>query len=193
VYGDKEGDSYKNFGLNQVEFIDLTDQLKKNDAQLFEKIFLSQFEETMQYIIRTYNAQHENAYDATMDALLDFRNRIVEDKISYGNLRFLFTRIASQFYLRNIKKFQFTDVDENLIEEVEPTTNDEDLRTLKLAWENMGDNCRQLLHSHIHNKQKLKDIATQLKKSQEAIRKQKERCIKKLIQLFKESSINRDL
>lgn len=187
-----EGHSYKNFGLNQEEFIDLIDQLKKDNAQLFEKIFLTQFEESMQYIIRTYNAQHDDAYDATMDALLDFRNRMVEDKISYGNLRFLFTRMASQYYLRNIKKFQFTDVDENFIQEEESTTNEEDLGALKLAWRSMGVNCKQLLHSHIYNKQKLKDIAFRLEKSQESIRKQKERCIKKLIQLFKESSINLD-
>ena len=182
-----QGESYKNFGLNQDEFITMVDKLKKGDAELFEKIFLVQFEESMRYIMRTYNAQHENAYDATMDALLDFRKRIMADKIAHGNLRFLFTKMASQYYLRNSKKFQLTEVNENLIGHTEDTLDEEDLRVLKLAWSKMGSNCTELLHSHIYENQKLRDIAISLHKTQEAIRKQKERCVKKLIQLFKEN------
>ena len=94
----------KNFGLTEATFERMRQDLRANDTLFFEKVFVEQFKETMAYVKREYRAAHEDAYDATMDALMDFRKRFVQGKLRYGNLRFLFTRMATQTYIRNKKK-----------------------------------------------------------------------------------------
>ncbi|MEW7292140.1 RNA polymerase sigma factor [Aquimarina sp. 2304DJ70-9] len=178
---------HKNFGLTQASFKKLIADLKRNDTFFFEQVFLKQFEETMNYLCREYKSSHEDAYDATMDALIEFRTRFVDGKLQYGNLRFLFTKIASQMLFRNLKKNN-TNRDSTifLVQEVdiEPTESIEELGRLNKAWQILGDSCKQLLTWHFYGKMKLSEIAEEAQKSPATIRKQKERCIKKLKDQF---------
>ena len=91
-----------NFGLTEHEFDTLRLQLSEGDDSLFERIILAQFESCLRYLQRQYKLPYEKAYDVSMDALLAFRRRLVEGKIRYGNLRFLFTQQASHIYLKEI-------------------------------------------------------------------------------------------
>ena len=87
----------QNFGLTEKEFNDLLRELKNDNTLLLEKIFLIQFPETVDYLMHRYRADQLSAYDATMEALLKFWQRLSDGKIRYGNMRFLFIKIAVQF------------------------------------------------------------------------------------------------
>ena len=88
----------KNFGLSEEEFVQLKAQLVRGDEKLFQVIFFAHFESCMNYLKHQYKVPHEKAYDVTMDALLLFRRKILEGKVRYGNLRFLFTQMAQPHF-----------------------------------------------------------------------------------------------
>ncbi|TPN83008.1 RNA polymerase sigma factor [Aquimarina algicola] len=177
---------HKNFGLTETSFNKLVADLQKNDTQFFEQVFLKQFGETLKYLCREYKSSYEDAYDATMDALLEFRTRFVDGKLKYGNLRFLFTKMASQMWLKNQKKAT-TDIDGIAYlaqKEETDTIPSEAFTKLSSAWESLGESCKQLLTWHFYGKMKLTEIAEEIQKSPATIRKQKERCIKQLKEQF---------
>ncbi|MEM1336677.1 MAG: sigma-70 family RNA polymerase sigma factor [Bacteroidota bacterium] len=179
----------KNFGLTEASFGQMVLDLKANDTRFFQKVFLEQFKETMSYVKREYGASQEDAYDATMDALLEFRKRFIEGKLQYGNLRFLFTKMSTQMYLRNKKKQQPLIGDWEMATE----TADEQIKTpvpesFKTAWQSLGASCKQLLTKHYYGAIRMTEIAKELSTSPGTVRKQKERCIKKLKDLMLETS-----
>ncbi|TSE10230.1 RNA polymerase sigma factor [Aquimarina algiphila] len=177
---------HKNFGLSETSFEKLITDLKRNDSHFFEQVFLKQFEETMKYLCREHKSSREDAYDATMDALIEFRARFVDGKLKYGNLRFLFTKMASQMLFRNLKK-NTSNIEGviTLAQETETESIDsEELSLLNNAWQILGDSCKKLLTWHFYGKMKLSEIATETQKSPATIRKQKERCIKQLKEQF---------
>lgn len=177
----------KNFGLTTIEFQEMVDELRDGKDRLFERIFFTHFGDCISYVQRKYSASHDDAYDATMDAALDFRLRLIDDKIQYGNMRYLFTKMATQFYLRNIKKFRMTEIEESDI--LEPDQIDEDdVIMLRSSWSLLGEECKTLLSMNFYSNMKLSVIAEIKGKTAASIRKQKERCLKKLIDIFSKQS-----
>ena len=73
---------HKNFGLTEAAFNDLLISMQKGDNALFENIFLVHFDDCMNYLKRKYQATHEDAYDASMDTLLEFAKRLRDGKIN---------------------------------------------------------------------------------------------------------------
>lgn len=181
---------HKNFGLSPESFERLIADLKKNDTFFFEQVFLKQFKETLRYLQREHRVTHEEAYDATMDTLIEFRARFVDGKLKYGNLRFLFTRMASQILIKNWKKNAAKMEDMSyLAEELDADSSEsEELSWLNSAWQLLGESCKQLLTNHFYGKMKLSEIAEETQKSPTSIRKQKERCIKQLRDLFSDKA-----
>ena len=179
-----------NFGLTEYDFEQLLVGLKKGDTTLFEDIFFRHFEECLNYLKNRYRAQHDDAYDATMDTLIEFRQRLVDGKVSYGNMRFLFTQMASQQYLRRIRSNKFSPISELGREEegIEAMFDDDDLIKLRQAWKLLTPECQQLFKMNFHQGMKLVEVAQTLNRSAETIRKQKERCKKKLIQYFNDQT-----
>ena len=175
----------KNFGLTKTQFDELVNQLQSGINTIFERVFLSHFQDCRIYLVRQLNAPTEVAYDVTMDALLEFMKRLKEGKITYGNLRFLFTKMASQIYLKRIKKeSHITQIDEidlpiEMIE-VEPS----DLAILEQCWDQLQERCQKILKAFYYDNIQLKELADKLEKSPTALRKQKQRCMEHLKELF---------
>ena len=124
-----------------------------------------------------------------MHTLLEFHHRIRDGKIQYGNLRFLFTRMAGQYYFKWIKKENLTtelsDLDlADPPEDVDP----EMLAVLDKAWNLLCDKCRGLLKAFYYDKKTLAEIAEAQDKDPAAIRKQKQRCVEKLRDSFTQQS-----
>lgn len=180
----------KNFGLTRAKFNQLVNNLHRGDDELFRQVFTAHFDDCMQYLQRNYHSSHTNAYDATMDTLLLFCQMLKEGKVSYGNLRFLFTRMASQHYVRVQKKasrnIELDDQLELLVDTSSSSIPEHTLDALNKAWNKLGPNCQKLLKSFYYDRVKLKDIALQLGKSDASLRKQKERCLRKLQTLFQQ-------
>lgn len=179
----------KNFGLSESAFQEMVLGLQKGDEKLFEEVFLQHFQDCMNYLKRQYNASHENAYDTCMNTLVEFRKRLIAGKVSYGNLRFLFTQMAGQIYLKWIKKEKLKDpilgMDFIQIEEV---VTKEDLSILNKSWDGLCNNCQQLLKNFYYEDIPLSRLAETMGKSAVAVRKQKQRCIEKLRNLFIQNS-----
>lgn len=173
----------KNFGLSETAFEQLLLQLQKGEHQLFENIFLNHFRDCMHYVINKCKAPQEDAYDVTMETLLDFRKRLIAGKIQYGNLKFLFTQMAIQKYLKWIKKEkQQPKLTETIVDPLEDDT--EDLQLLEKSWGKLGDQCQDLLKGFYYQNTPLNQLAEVLQKTPAAIRKQKQRCVDRLRQLF---------
>lgn len=175
----------KNFGLTLFAFEEMLQRLEQGDKGLFEKVFMAHFQNCRLYLQRNYKASPEDAYDVTMDTMLEFCKRLLAGKIKYGNLRFLFTQMAGQIYLKWIKKQQVRQSIEGVdIPDLSNTLEESYFQTLEKAWEGLCVDCQKLLEEFYYKEIELKAIAVQVEKSAAAVRKQKQRCVEKLQKLF---------
>jgi DNA-directed RNA polymerase specialized sigma24 family protein len=172
----------KNFGLAETEFNGLRDKLADGDEQLFEHVFLQHFEPCLAYVIREDKAAEDVAYDSVMDAFLSFRMKVVQGKINYGNLRYLLTRMARQYYYKRAKKEADTSLEplNEPGEEPDFMLDPSATELLQKGWKKLGTKCRELLHSFYYLDQELKGIAAATDRTAAAVRKQKQRCIDEL-------------
>ncbi|MBL7782467.1 MAG: sigma-70 family RNA polymerase sigma factor [Saprospiraceae bacterium] len=174
----------KNFGLTQAEFDILLEKLRQGDNELFEKIFLAQFGHHKKFLKTNFKVQDCNAHDAVMEALLRFRQLLIDGKLRYDNLQGYLLMIVKAIYLKNFTNNRELPTDE-FVEvvswlEIEPF-DEESLDSLEKAWQKLEDLCRQLLKGFYYDRTDLRTLTVQLNVSSEAnTRKQKERCIKKL-------------
>lgn len=180
----------KNFGLSEIAFNEMIHKMKNGDERIFEVVFLSHFEYCLNYIQGKYKASYENAYDASMNALLAFCKGLKDGSITYGNLKFLFTQMAGQYYFKWIRKDKNQEPLEG-IDMPEEVNNFEQssLDKLDKAWELLGDQCKNLLENVFYNKKPLTEIAKKHEKSPTAMRKQKQRCMEKLRGYFKQMNL----
>ena len=176
----------QNFGLKAAEFAQLQANLLRGDETLFERVFVKHFDDCRVYLIRNCSAQADDAYDVTVETIIVFRKRLLENKVEYGNLRFYFTKMAKDSYLKMVEKNKKMPVSELVVNESDRAEDadggfDEDqLTSLDSAWAKMGEDCKNLLTRHIYNGVQLKEIAAALNEAEANIRKRKERCMSKL-------------
>ncbi len=93
-----------NFGLTKNEFEQFVDRVKDGDESLFIRVFNVHFKSSVRYIQNKFSISEEAAYDTCMDTLLEFRSKLKTGKITYGNVRFLYTKMAVHNYLDELKK-----------------------------------------------------------------------------------------
>ena len=184
---DESGMDSKNFGLSRTAFQKLLEALRAGDDDLYQQIFLAHFEDCLNFLKSQYKASHQNAYDASMDGLVAFCDLLKKGRIQYGNLRFLFTQMAGQQYMKRIKEnsrlLELTS-EWDVADEPDGDLPTGALDTFNEAWPQLGKGCQQLLKSFFYDQRKLKEIATQLDKNETAVRKQKQRCMTKLQEIF---------
>ena len=180
----------QNFGLKAAEFAQLRTDLLRGDETLFEHVFVKHFDDCRVYLIRNCAAQADDAYDITLETIIAFRKRLLENKVEYGNLRFYFTKMAKDSYLKWLEKNKRMPVSELVVNEADRSDEadnrfDEDqLKVLDSAWEKMGEDCKNLLKSHVYDGLQLKLIAQSLNEAEANIRKRKERCMDRLKSYF---------
>ena len=176
----------QNFGLTEEEFHKMTAALEAGDKSMFELVFLNHFASCRDYLIRTYRAAPEDAYDATMDTLMEFYHRMVAGKIQYGNLRYLFTKMGSQIYMKSHKKWNVFSMfqQESDVQMVDDVHEEETDQVLNKAWEKLGDGCQHLLKAFYYDNKTLNILAAEMGKDPAAMRKQKQRCVEALRSCF---------
>ncbi|CAH0999483.1 hypothetical protein LEM8419_00783 [Neolewinella maritima] len=176
----------KNFGLSEARFVRLAEELREGNPLLFETIFIAQVDFCKNTLQKTDGYTPEEAHEASMDALLYLRKLIINNKITYGNLRHLYIRIARQRYARKRGKHLRT-VD------MTPETHDrpEDVpfeateyEQLKAALSRLGEGCQRLLKSYYFLNNSCAAIAELTGNKAAAIRKQKSRCVTRLRAYF---------
>lgn len=176
----------KNFGLTEDQFTEMIGALNQGSERLFEQAFLNHFDRSMNYLITKNGADREVAYDITMNTLLEFRKRMIQGKVKYGNLNFLFTQMCSQRYKREMGK----KIDHDTYQQVnleDETFDEETFALLDKTMEKMGEECQSLIQDVYYNKLSYKDMESKYSKASAALRKQKERCITKLKMLIRQN------
>jgi len=177
----------KNLGLSEPVFNELVTQLKQGNEVLFEKIFCRFFKKNIAILKGKYQANHENAYDCVMWAMLRMRQMLLDNKVTYGNLENYFTRMAVTRYIKfqSRKKEVATDTFPDIGIGEEQFFDAETMEILNKAFAKMGDQCQQLLKGFYYDRIELKELTEIIGDSSAAnTRKRKERCLKKLRQLF---------
>ena len=176
---DKE-ESGKNFGLSKVDFDELVSRLRQGDDQLFRQVFLAHFDDCMAYLKRRVGASHEDAYDMTMETMLRFCDQLKAGRLNYGNLRYLFTKMATQLYQKWKRKgqhyLQVDDLEIAFEEDPSPAMK----RAFEQAWSRLEEPCRQLIGRFYYDKMSLRKLAEVFSKSETATRKRKQRCMQSL-------------
>ncbi|MBK9737889.1 MAG: sigma-70 family RNA polymerase sigma factor [Saprospiraceae bacterium] len=168
----------QNFGLKKDEFVAMTTSLKLGDEHLFERVFLSHFDDCIAYLVTNFKCDRETAYDITMDTLITFRSKLIHDKISYGNLRYLFTKMASQLYLKiNLTESKL----KNILMDVgvEEEYHEQRFNSLEAAWATLETEDKKLLQCYYYDDIALKDIAYQTNTNEATLRKKKTKSYRK--------------
>ena len=130
-------------------------------------------------------AEYAEAYDSSMDAMLDLCRRIKSGRIQYGNLRFLFTRVACQYCNNRKKEGQVLEALDGVEPEpIRPDVPDDLLDLLEESLDRIDEPCRSLLQQFYFYKQPLKELAALAGRTEAALRKQKQRCLAGLRSLF---------
>jgi RNA polymerase sigma factor (sigma-70 family) len=180
----------RNFGLTRLEFEKLRNELKSGSQQLFEKVFLTHFDQCKRYIRNAYTMSDDDAYDLTMDTLVEFQ-RILRDteRYSYGNLCYMFTLKAVQDYIKkkNRKKqlhFVPTAILPETADEEMLQIEEVDIQRMEIALDKMCEDCRYVLTAYYYDGIQLKDIANKLNIRADTLRQRKKECIKKMRTLF---------
>ena len=177
----------KNLGLTEESFSNLLEQLRGGNELLFEKMFVQYFKKNLNLLKKKYKATHEDAYDCVMWAMMRMRQMLLENKVSYGNLENYFSRIAVTRYIKSqSRKKEFATEEIPELDTGEGIFFDEEtLGILDKAWSHLGDSCQALLKGFYYDKKELKQLTEILGDSSAAnTRKRKERCLKKLRELF---------
>lgn len=187
LHTESKGPREKNFGLSEKEFSQLLTDLRAGDNQLYERIFLRHFEECRYYLFQYDGATPEEAYDIVMGVLLRFHDLLIAGKIKYGNLRYLFTLMAHQDYVRRHKDSICLgelkpDLQELADEKIGFTQEEYDI--LHRAFRSLGRSCRELLEAFYFTRRNLKQLAEEQGRPATAVRKQKSRCMARLRKNF---------
>ncbi len=176
-----------NFGLTELEFQKMLDALKAGDEELFEKIFLSEAEESIKTLRRHHGRSYEDSYDAVMDTLIRFRSCLVEGKLVYGNLRYIFNRMVKFRVLKKItrtKEFSSDELELFDVPVVEDEYDSDQLEKMQAIWNGLKEEERKILHLRYNLDARLKDIAQNLGITESALRKRKQRILDKIREQF---------
>ena len=176
-------ESKSNFGLTEDEFNEVLNQLKAGNEDLFLKIFVTHFQECRFYLIDKFGVTKEKSYDICMDTLVEFRSKLLSNKIKFGNLRFLFTRMAVNNFLDETKKAQkVNEAIEVFMDQkgADVSETHEYFDLLKKAINSLSDDQKSLVEALFYSQKDLKEIAEEQNVSYANIRKMKQRVLTKL-------------
>ena len=177
----------ENFGLSRTEFDRYVDNLINGDESLFTKVFKHHFHKTVSFLMSKFSIEEELAYDACMESMLDFRSKILNGKIQYGNLNFLFKRMAVNRFIDDVK---YSKKIKGAIS-VFCTTNSSNtlekndfLNLLDESISMLSDHQKELIHQCFYTNKDLLSLANENNENYANLRKRKERVLKKLKTTF---------
>ena len=172
-----------NFGLSKEQFDSLVLKLKKDDESLLTHIVENHFKSCIYYLTYNYKISESSAYDICLDTMLIFRKKILLDKISYGNLTYLFTRMAKNIYI-DIQKSRnrVEDAIKQFSERDDLYKENEDLffELLDKSVHELDSDNQKLLNDIYYSNKDIHLLAQENNISYPALRKRKQRMISKL-------------
>ncbi len=176
-----------NFGLTKSQFDRYVENLREGDDSFFTDHLATQLPESMSYLQAKFGCSRDKAYDTCLDTFLNFRTKILNGKITYGNLRFLFTRMCINEYIdhgKNQIKVKKS-ICEFLALQKNQTVDQEDFFvTLDWAIDQLPDIEKDLIKDLYYSEKSMQTLAEEKSLSYSNLRKKKERTIKKIRTYF---------
>lgn len=172
-----------NFGLSKLEFNEFVNKVRDGDESLFIRVFNIHFKSSVRFIQNKFSISEEVAYDVCMETMLEFRNKLKNGKISYGNVRYLYTKMAVHKYLDDIKrKKKVTEAIDVFMEGSKSLSISETefLATLNLAIDNLDESQKHMIKEIFYSGKETEQIIEENEISYSTFRKRKQRSLDKL-------------
>ena len=175
-----------NFGLSKSEFIICVDNLKAGIDDIITKHVAHQVPETTAYLKRRFSITRQESYDICMNTLLRYREKLIQDKIQYGNLRYLFIKMCINHFLDcEKKKRRVNEAVGRFLDLKSPAIDKEDLfKKLESVLTDLNPDQQLIIHKIYHSGQSMEFIAEELNISYANLRKKKERILNKMRELY---------
>jgi len=177
----------RNFGLTEEDFLHYATKTKSGDESLFLHISNTHFDQCIAYLRSKFKLGDGDAYDICLDTMLIFRTKILKDKIKYGNLNYLYTRMASNVFLDRIRQSNKVDSAIDFFSEDDGSyqvNENEFLDILEVAMEKLDPENKLLLENLYFEEMDIHQIGEKMNLSYSALRKRKQRMLEKLKSLF---------
>lgn len=177
--------------MSKISVQKAIDLLRSGDNKILEKIYLENRESFINFS-RKYNVSQEEAVDIYQDAILVFRDNVIEGKIDGldSNISTYLFAIGKYKIYHNFRqrsktehKADFDNVEESVELDVnfltEELTNEQKL--LQTCFEKLGRRCQSVLRLFYYEGYTLDEIKDILKYSDKKVLKsQKSRCLRHL-------------
>ena len=173
-----------NFGLSVDRYSQLVDKLKIGDESLLRHIAQNHFDSCIKYLMHNCKVSESQAYDLCLDTMLIFRNKLLADKITYGNLNYLYTRMAKNALVDKIKKDKRiqTAVDLFTIHDSSDDNENEKqmFEVLEESMSELDEGSHTLIKEIYFSDKDIHQVAEQQNISYATLRKRKQRLLEKL-------------
>ncbi|MEM9546246.1 MAG: sigma-70 family RNA polymerase sigma factor [Bacteroidota bacterium] len=178
----------QNFGLSSHQFDEMVKKLKDFDNALLDHIYHVHYEPCRDYLRERFTIDEEMAYDLFMDALVSFRAKILNGKITYGNIKFLYTRLTINCYMDRHRRKKRLDVAlSNFIKTINQgveVVEEKYFNILQKCVSQLKDKDAALLRQLFLDEIPGEELAHQLGITYAALRKRKARALDRLKELM---------
>lgn len=174
-----------------LDLKELVQHLKRNDNTCLKTIFLEHGNYCTKNLIKKTNCSVEDADDIFIDAIINFRERLLCDKIEYlTNIRaYLFSTCYNMWLVKYRKSKQHESHAEDIRSFYKDSANTSDLDKEELytlannAISTLGDKCQTIIRLFYLNKLTMTEIAEEMGFAGAGVAKTiKARCYKKLME-----------
>lgn len=175
-----------NFGLTESEFNRCITKLIDGDDSFITNNMLHQLSESMAFLQSKYTITRNQAYDICMNTLLEFRRKLINGKISYGNLRFLFTRMCSNQFIDGEKINKKTNEAINTFLEIKSAPEDQELlyERLEAILHQLSPEQSSFIKEIYYSGKSPEKIASEQNITYANLRKRKQRILSKIRGLY---------
>lgn len=175
-----------NFGLSKSEFQMSVENLKAGINDILTKHIAHQIPDTISYLGKRFSLSRQVSYDICMSTLLKFREKLIQDKIQYGNLRFLYTRMCINHYFDAEKKRKQTDAAVHTFLELNTGNFNQEVfyKRLDTVVDDLDKEQQTLIDNIYRSGKSMENVAADLNISYAALRKKKQRLLKKMKEMY---------
>lgn len=177
-------------------------QLQKGDNRYLEELFLKESDFCIKNLIRTTDCPKEEAEDIFVEAVMDFRQRIISEKLTaVDNVRnYLYTTCKNMWFNRLKKKksqekkhhlisdFLYEELEDDPITTMENLEEEQKLISLsQQSFTALGQKCQDILYFYYVESYAMKDIAKAMGLANaNVVKVMKHRCLKQLVTIAKD-------
>jgi len=175
----------KNFGLSEQEFNRLLQELQQGKETLIDEIYLKHVKNCVSSLM-SKGSTYDDAFNCAIDALIEIRKELIDDKISYDHLESYFTQRSGFIYGRYYKRRKLwrngdqDPLDDEIyigIDDIEAPLMESDIKVMVAnAIQKLCIDCQLLFELHYYEGLSFKKIAEEMNKKHDAVLQQAKRC-----------------